>query len=357
MAPNKKIVCIHLLNDYSGSPLVLSQAIQAFVASGHQVDLYTSKNSGKGFLSELKGVSNFCFFYRWSRFKIFTLLFFFWSQFLLFFKLLKYRNEEVVFYVNTILPFGAALAGKFTNKKVIYHVHESSIKPAVFKKFLFGIAKRTATEAIFVSDFLRHKEKIAGVTCHTIYNAITEEFISKIPAQQDPKTILMLCSLKAYKGVKEFVQLAKMLPNQEFELVLNADAKQIEHFFKETDLPKNLKWFPSQSNVHGFYNRAKVVLNLSHPDIWVETFGMTALEAMCYSIPVIVPPVGGIAEVVQHGVNGYCISVKDLYAIKAQIQTLSNHHSLYHKIAKEALKRTEDFSIKKLHTSILELVN
>lgn len=352
----KKIVCIHLLNDFSGSPLVLSQLIQAFVKEGFQIDLYTSKSSKEGFLSHINGLTEYHFFYRWSRFKLFTLLFFFWSQVLLFFKLLKYRNEEVVFYVNTVLPFGAALAGKLTGKKVIYHVHESSIKPAIFKQFLFRIAAYTANEAIFVSDYLRNKEAISGVNCHTIYNAITEDFIAAIPEKNEAKSVLMLCSLKDYKGVKEFVALAHMMPEQSFELVLNADTKEIKHFFKETALPENLDWFPSQNNVHPFYNRAKIVMNLSHPDKWVETFGMTALEAMSYGIPVIVPPVGGIAEVVKHNTNGYCISVTDLQKIKTQIQELLKNENLYKEISTQALKRAGEFSIQKLHKAVLKLI-
>ena len=224
------------------------------------------------------------------------------------------------------------------------------------QKFLFGIARKTASKAIFVSDFLREKENIVGVNCHTIYNAITAKFISEIPSTQNPTTVLMLCSLKTYKGVNEFIQLANMLPKQAFELVLNADKKQIEHFFKGIIIPKNLSVFPSQQNVHPFYNRAKVVLNLSHPDLWVETFGMTALEAMCYKIPVIVPPVGGIAEVVQHEKNGYCISVKDLGLIKNQIKNLYTDENLYKKMASASFIRSKDFSIKTLQNSILKQI-
>lgn len=357
MTQSKKIVCIHLLNDFSGSPLVLSQVIQSFVKEGYAIDLYTSKNSSEGFLSNLKGVSEFRFFYRWSRFKLFTLVFFFWSQFLLFFKLLKYRKQDVVFYVNTVLPFGAALAGKLMSKKVIFHVHESSIQPAVFKKFLFNMAAYTANDAIFVSDYLRKKESIPNVNCHTIYNAITEDFLAAIPTIRQPKTVLMLCSLKDYKGVREFVELAEMMPKESFELVLNANETQINHFFKNSRLPNNLKWHPSQNNVHLFYSRAKIVLNLSHPDKWVETFGMTALEAMSYSIPVIVPPVGGIAEVVTNNTNGYTISVDHLNAIKNQIASLNNDPSLYHKVAAQALKRAREFSIVHLHQAVLKVLN
>ncbi|MBK6839294.1 MAG: glycosyltransferase family 4 protein [Bacteroidetes bacterium] len=48
-----KIICVHLLNDFSGSPLVLSNAIRGFVQKGRQVKLYTSSATQDGFLSGL----------------------------------------------------------------------------------------------------------------------------------------------------------------------------------------------------------------------------------------------------------------------------------------------------------------
>ena len=136
-----KIVCFHLLNDYSGSPHVLSQVIRGFVSDSFEIDLYTSGVDQKGFLSDLYGVNTHHFSYRFSRFKLVSLFLLFISQLSLFFRLLKYNREKVTFYVNTVLPFGAALAGWIMNKRVIYHFHETSIKPKPWKKFLFWIAR------------------------------------------------------------------------------------------------------------------------------------------------------------------------------------------------------------------------
>ena len=49
----KKVVCAHLYNDFSGSPLVLSTVIDGFIKRGIKVDLVTSENT-KGFLSNLE---------------------------------------------------------------------------------------------------------------------------------------------------------------------------------------------------------------------------------------------------------------------------------------------------------------
>ena len=54
----------------------------------------------------------------------------------------------------------------------------------------------------------------------------------------------------------------------------------------------------------------------------VETFGLTALEAMSAGLPVIVPTEGGIAEMVTDGDNGYKIDVQDLNKIVEYVHLL-----------------------------------
>ena len=58
----------------------------------------------------------------------------------------------------------------------------------------------------------------------------------------------------------------------------------------------NLQIISRRNDVTPFYNEASIVLNLSDKQRFVETFGLTALEAMSAGLPVIVPTEGGIAE-------------------------------------------------------------
>ena len=90
----KKYIFIHLLNDFSGSPKVLSQVIKAVQKKGMSPELYTSK-SESGFLSGLT-TNHHQYFYKRSENKWMTLVAFMSSQILLFFKLLKYMNKDVV---------------------------------------------------------------------------------------------------------------------------------------------------------------------------------------------------------------------------------------------------------------------
>ncbi len=353
-----QILCVHLLNDFSGSPLILSQVAEGFLDKNYQVTIFT--NQSEGFLSDIEKANYERNDYIYSTNRWITLFRFFYTQIFLFFKFLQYWNKDCVIYINTILPFGPALAGKLMNKKIIYHIHETSVKPVIFKKFLFKMLEWTADEAIYVSHFLQKQEPVKTKT-HIIYNALSDKFLAKINSDKNKSlnwfNILMLCSLKKYKGVDEFVNLANMFPAINFDLVLNASQQEINVYFKETKTSTNLTIHPKQKNVHPFYQKAHLVTNLSHPDLWVETFGMTALEAMAYSIPVIVPPVGGIAEIVQNSINGFHIDCRDTNELIKAIGKLSSDESLYRKFSNAAFEHSKNFNISKMQSEVINLVD
>ncbi len=358
----KKVVAIHLLNDYSGSPLILATVLKGFRENNIPVDLCTSKE-GSGFLSNLD-VNYQPLSYQWHPNKYRRLLNFLVFQVILFFKLLSYRKEDVVIYINTLLPFGAALAGKLMGKRVVYHFHETSIKPALLKRFLKMVANKTAQEIIYVSKFLHEKEGLKQVKARIVPNSLSPTFLADaskyLGKAKDPQirfVVLMLCSLKEYKGVLEFLQIARAMRDIEFELVLNANEAAIEEFFEGYEKSDNLTIFPVQTNVHLFYKHANLVLNLSRPDEWVETFGMTLLEAMHYSIPAIAPPVGGPAELIEDGVNGYQIDARQWELVVDKINTLLKNPTLYQQLCQNAKAKASLYTHKNMIKQVLEVVS
>lgn len=354
----KKIIFVHLYNDRSGSPKVLRDVINAIYTVNPDLELLTSTHDN-GFLSGLK-IKRIPVFYRRSERKAITLLYYGWSQICLFIKCLPYFRHEVVFYVNTMLPVGAALAARIIGKKVIYHVHETSIKPRYFKKFLRSVLKLTANKIIFVSRYLRDVEGFENIPQEVVYNSVSHrpERFQKIESD-DKFDVLMLCSLKKYKGIFEFVQLAKMAQDQpllSFTLILNADEDEVISFCRENFITDNMRVFPRQSDVSKYFRFSKVVLNLSKPDEWIETFGLTVLEAMSYSLPVIVPPVGGPREIVRHGVEGFLISSYDIETIYKEIVNLMLDSDRYSAMAHQAFRRSKEFSIESFQSNILKTI-
>jgi glycosyltransferase involved in cell wall biosynthesis len=350
------LVAVHLLNDRSGSPLVFRHALRTLAADGATIDLLTATPGPSGFLSDLPDVRLHALPYRRFQWTPLTLLAFLWTQLVLFGRVWRLTKPDSVVYVNTLLPAGAALAGWLRGAQVVYHLHEVSVRPALLKRVLLAVARLTATRALCVSEYLRTALALPTRQQEVVYNALDTDFCHLADTAEAPSdhpfTVLMACSLRDYKGVPEFYALAAALPAFRFELVLNASPMEVARYRAAHALPGNLTVFPGARVMHSFYQRASVVVNLSRPDEWVETFGMTVLEAMRYGRPVIVPPVGGVGEVIRDGVTGFAIDGRNLAALCDTINRLHADPAQYQQIGIAARRRAATFSADRFETHI-----
>lgn len=262
----KRIVCFHLFNDYSGSPKVLRLVLEGLLAKGYRVDLVSSLG---GVLDTLDGAA--CgadkaddadrannadktetdaacagslhwhtYSYKFSERAAVTMLRYAAVQLYTFF--LSWRwlfARHTVFYINTLLPVGPALAGRLMGKRVVYHYHENAFVKGRFYRALAWAMQRLASEIVCVSayqaSFLRRKRGVRVVP-----NALPPDFVARLHPDADAafrrQTVLMLSSLKAYKGTAEFTRLAQMLPQYKFVLVINDTQDNIDKYLADNNL-------------------------------------------------------------------------------------------------------------------------
>jgi len=355
----KRIFAIHLLNDFSGSPLVLKQALEV-INPEHEIHLYTATPSGEGVLSNIPGVQYHKLFYRWHPNKLLTLIFFLWSQALLFIRLLSRLHKTDTVYINTLLPFGAAIAARCKGAKVIYHVHEVSLKPRLLKQWLVTVAQCCAARFIFVSQYVQSQFQFDPTKTIVIHNSLSPAFIQRAvkitPKEQSrPFTVLMLCSLKTYKGIKEFIALARQLPQIHFVMVLNASKQEVMHWAKAIDISVNCEIYAVHKDPLPFYQQANLVINLSLPDQWIETFGMTILEGMYSGLPAIVPQVGGVTELITHGREGIQADAHDIDGIARHIMIMATDRKYYQRLAEAARTKAWQFSPENFSAAIQDV--
>jgi len=79
-----------------------------------------------------------------------------------------------------------------------------------------------------------------------------------------------------------------------------------------------------------------------------ESFGLAALEAMACEVPVISSNIGGLPEVIQHGVNGFLEDVGDVQAMAAHGISLLSNERMLQQFREFAFKRANDFKIDKV---------
>lgn len=339
----KKIICFHLLNDYSGSPKVLDYVLRGLLIKGVKIDLYTSKG---GILDSLDGLDGIRYFYNGYYFKtgFFQIIRFLWYQFYFFLASFKYIGKENhLFYINTLLPVGATLAAFLMRKKIIYHYHENAEIKGIFYRLLRRLMCICASKIICVSDY--QASRLSSNKKIVIPNALPKGFENQCSENSNAKNILMISSLKKYKGVLEFFELSRICPQCKFELVLNAEQKEIVDFIETESitLNDNIRIYARQKDVKPFYQQASILLNLSNPNLFIETFGLTVIEAMAFGVPAIVPKVGGIAELIEDGVNGFKVDVLDIYEIKERILEIIVNNDVYYAFSDAARRASKRY--------------
>ena len=349
----KKVVVFHLFNDFSGSPKVLSMALEALIADGYDVTLFTSDGGVLDGLTSHDTVHKHTINYSFSPNPIVTVWRLLQSQTVSFFKALRYcRTHGTATYINTILPFGAALGAKLAGSRVIYHYHENAFAKGLMYRMLASWMKRIADDIICVSDYQAEHLSCSKERVHVIPNALPASLavsLKPLPAAAfERKSILMISSLKEYKGTLEFISLASEMPQFRWDIVINASRTEIDAYIEHHNLNikplKNLRIYSRQSDISHFYNNASLVISLTNPDMAVETFGLTAAEAMTAGLPVIVPTVGGIADLVTDGYNGYKLDVRNLSAIGDKIREILTDKDLYMRLAAGAMEKSREFN-------------
>ena len=339
-----KILFFHHYNDYSGSTKVLSDNIR-FVFKDDINNLIITDNSKEGFLTGIRTPIKNVKILRIENHAIPLISQVYW--FIMgFFKALYFGRNYDIFYINTIVPCYAPLAAKILRKRVIYHIHEKFVDKKINHIVSEYIFNHSRAKRIFVSKYVE-KQYPTRVDCPSkvIYNKLSPEFISKVKIkcieERSFNKVLLISSLQEEKGILNYRELAKNLPNLTFILVVSSEKSEISSFF-HNDIPTNLIVFPKQDNIHPFLYDADVVLNLSIPSKWVETFGLTIIEAMAYGLPTIVPNIGGPLELVNNGITGYTIDVEDYTQLISKLKLILSPQN-YAKMSEATLKLSKSF--------------
>ncbi len=234
----KRIVCFHLYNDYSGSPKVLRMALEGLLAQGRTVELVTSRG---GVLDEISSprLHRHSYGYTFSPRAAVTMLRYTLVQLYTFCLAWRWLGTDAVFYINTLLPVGPALAGRLMGKRVVYHYHENAFVKGGFYRALAWAMQRLAHEIVCVSQYQRSfLSRRHGV--RVVPNALPTDFAARL--RPDPEaafqrqTVLMLGSLKEYKGTREFIELSRRQPQYKCVLALNETQDNIDKSLCEKKL-------------------------------------------------------------------------------------------------------------------------
>ena len=78
---------------------------------------------------------------------------------------------------------------------------------------------------------------------------------------------------------------------------------------------------------------------------------------MYYKKPVIVPPVGGVTELIAHGVHGYQVDSRNIQTLVRRIRQMAESKDLYEVMSDAAYRRACSFKSSHFSKEILSVFN
>lgn len=148
-----------------------------------------------------------------------------------------------------------------------------------------------------------------------------------------PLTIGFMGRWQETKGVQILVEALQRIPDAAVELIIHATHAD-QHGTANRDRVLALAAQDSRIHIKPPLERDQVVKAIASFDLlavpsqWLETGPLVVLEAHAVGTPVIGSKLGGIAELVQHGKDGWLLPASDIGAWAQAIQQLSDQPDL-----------------------------
>jgi N-acetyl-alpha-D-glucosaminyl L-malate synthase BshA len=187
-----------------------------------------------------------------------------------------------------------------------------------------SISKYLLDRTIKEFDIKRPIEVIPNFVNCELYSRQPDPELRAAWAPNGEPIVMHLSNFRPVKRILDAIQIFALLREKmPAKLVMvgdGPDREAAEQFAQKLRVAEDVLFLGKQNDVHIKLSQADLFLLPSQ----LESFGLAALEAMACEVPVIATNVGGLPEVIQHGVDGYLVEPGDVkLAAKYAIDLLS----------------------------------
>ncbi|UXZ94645.1 glycosyltransferase family 4 protein [Pseudomonas phytophila] len=190
----------------------------------------------------------------------------------------------------------------------------------------------------FMLDTLQAQGYFKGARGYVVHNASPRPAIPiKVkslgpPAKNAPLRFGYMGTLSEPKGLRWLIEQFQQLPIDATLQIAGRGQLDDEECFKALALSPKISFVGYQSP-EDFYKQIDVAIV---PSIWNEPFGMVAVEACSWSVPVIASRMGGLPEIIQDQFNGLLCSPDDPDSLGVAMLRLHQQPELLARLSAQA---------------------
>ena len=245
-----------------------------------------------------------------------------------------------VIHAHDWLCYPAGIAAKYVSgKPLVIHVHATdfdrsggNVNPSVYniEKQGMEVADKIITVSNFTRNIVIEKYGINPDKVVTVYNAV-EPLDAKVKARGklDKKIVTFLGRITMQKGPEYFIEAANLVlkKTDNVRFVMAGSGDMMNKMIRRAARLGICDHF----SFTGFLKGDDVYRMFSLSDVYVmpsisEPFGISPLEAMQSSVPVIISRQSGVAEVLKHAIK---VDFWDTHAMADAIYGILNYSALH----------------------------
>ena len=230
-------------------------------------------------------------------------------------------------------PFYKTAVSFSINKSDIVTSVSQSLKDDTYK--LFNIKKEIHVIPNFIElDKIRNESQIS---CHR-----------SVMAKKEERIVTHISNFRKVKRIpdiiKIFYKIQEKIPAKLMMVGDGTEKVKAEQLCKELGIEEKVIFFGNSSEIDQILSYSDLFLLPSE----TESFGLAALEAMAWSVPVISSNSGGLPEVNFDGISGYLSNVGDVDSMASNALKILTDDATLAKFRESALEIAQQFDIKKI---------
>jgi len=202
----------------------------------------------------------------------------------------------------------------------------------------FSIEKSNGITSIS-QDLRRHTLEVFGVQndIRVIYNFVNCELYKPSPERsKSEKRLIHISNFRPVKRVLDCIRILaevrKKVPAELYMVGDGPDRGPAERLARELGVDRYTTFLGKQNHVERIIPLAHVLLLPSE----MESFGLAALEAMACGVPPVATRVGGVPELVTHGVDGFLEPAGEIEAQAKRVIELISDDDVHERMAQAA---------------------